>query len=209
MPTPPCDDPEGRRLGRPRSAEADGAILAAATELFCAHGLDGMSVEAIANRAGVSKATIYRRYPSKVEIVVAAAWCLSGPAWPVPDTGETREDLSIHLRNLARMLQTTELGRAMPMLLAEKQRNPELAEAHHRFVAERRTATRGILERGIERGDVDPRADLELMMDMLSAPLFYRQYHSGASLGPAVTDAIVDAVLRSFAPAPTAKRPPH
>ena len=50
-------------------------------------------------------------------------------------------------------------------------------------------------ERGIERGDVDPRADLELMMDMLSAPLFYRQYHSGASLGPAVTDAIVDAVL--------------
>ena len=83
-----------RRPGRPRSAEVDAAILGAATELFVEHGYDGLCVEAVAARAGVSKAAIYRRHPSKAELVMAAAEALSRSAkGPVPDSGSLRDDL--------------------------------------------------------------------------------------------------------------------
>lgn len=195
-----CSDTDPKRLGRPRSAEADRAILAAATDLFCDHGLDGLSVEAIAERAGVSKATIYRRYASKTDIVTAAMDLAAEEKPPIRDTGDLRADLVALLRTLAKALRSTEVGRALPMLIAEKQRNRELAEAHERFVALRRAASKAVLQRGVESGAIDPDADLDVMIDMLVGPVFYRCYHSGTPLGERAIGEIVDAALLAFAP---------
>ena len=82
-----------RRPGRPRSATADQAILDAALELFVEAGLEGLAVEQVAARAGVGKATIYRRYPGKIDLVIAAARCLTSAVAPVPDTGTADGDL--------------------------------------------------------------------------------------------------------------------
>src|SRR6476469_9854577 len=90
--------------GRPRSSECDHAILDAALSEYATRGLDGMSVDAVAARAGVSKATIYRRFASKVELVVAAASTIAEETAPKPDTGALIEDLTGNLANLCKLL---------------------------------------------------------------------------------------------------------
>src|SRR3954452_12118151 len=105
-------------VGRPRSTECDHAILDAALAEYAERGLDGFSVDAVAARAGVSKATIYRRYPSKVELVVAAAFTLAEEIAPVNAIGELRADLTSMLRSLARLLSDPLLGAAKRMMIA-------------------------------------------------------------------------------------------
>src|SRR5438132_7533609 len=104
---------EARRPGRPRSAEADEAILEAAVDLFAEVGLEGLTVEGVAARAGVGKATIYRRYPGKVDIVVAAARRFTEGPVEAPDTGTTRGDLRELVDGLVRLLTKTPLGRVL------------------------------------------------------------------------------------------------
>src|SRR5439155_3363439 len=107
-----------RPPGRPRSAEADEAILEAAVELFAEVGLEGLTVEGVAARAGVGKATIYRRYPGKADLVVAAARRFTeGPIDP-PDTGSTRGNFRALVDGVIRLLTTTPLGRVLPILVA-------------------------------------------------------------------------------------------
>jgi AcrR family transcriptional regulator len=188
-----------RSSGRPRSPECDQAILEAAVELFAEGGLDGLTVEGVAARANVGKATIYRRYPSKIDLVVAASqsFTVDGRDAP-PDTGTTRSDLRALVDWLIAMLTTTPLGRAMPMMVADHARVPELAEAHRAIVAEKRAVHREVLRRGIERGDLRADADLEVMMDSYVGPIFYRFLISDAPLDDAFADAIVEHTLRAF-----------
>ena len=118
-------DAEARRPGRPRSAEADLAILEAAVDLFAEGGFDGLTVEGVAARANVGKATIYRRYPCKVDLVIAASrsFALDGDDLP-PDTGDTRADLHALVEWLIAMVTTTPIGRALPMMVADRTRVP-------------------------------------------------------------------------------------
>src|SRR5436190_8711493 len=109
--------------GRPRSPECDHAILDAALAEYAANGLDGMSVDAVAARAGVSKATIYRRYPSKAMLVAAAALKAADEQAPIADTGSVRGDLTTALRNLRRLLDDPVVGAAKRMLLVDAARN--------------------------------------------------------------------------------------
>jgi AcrR family transcriptional regulator len=188
-----------RPPGRPRSAEVDQAILEAAVELFAEGGLDGLTVEGVAARANVGKATIYRRYPCKVDLVIAAtrSFAIDGSDAP-PDTGTTRGDLRALVDWLIRMLATTPLGRAMPMMVADHARVPELAEAHRAIVAEKRAVHRATLERGIDRGDLRADTDLEVMIDSYVGPIFYRFLISDAPLDGSFADELVEHTLRAF-----------
>ena len=125
--------------GRPRSPECDHAILDAALAEYAASGLDGMSVDAVAARAGVSKATIYRRYPPKAMLVAAAALKAADEQAPIADTGSVRGDLTTALQNLRRLLDDPVVGAAKRMLLVDAERNEELARMHAESVRDRKS----------------------------------------------------------------------
>ena len=184
-----------RRPGRPRSATADQAILDAALELFVEAGLEGLAVEQVAARAGVGKATIYRRYPGKIDLVIAAARCLTSSVAPVPDTGTADGDLRAIARGLVHLLTQTMAGQAVAQVVAEVQRNGDLRRAHAEFVTGRRAGTIAAVKRGIERGELRADTDAELVADLLAGPIFYRHLVSGGRLDPAFADRLVEAVL--------------
>jgi AcrR family transcriptional regulator len=188
---------EARRPGRPRSVEADEAILEAAVDLFAAGGLDGLTVEGVAARAGVGKATVYRRYPCKVDLVIAASRCFAFGD-EQPDTGTTRGDMCAMVVGLIERLTTTALGRALPMLVADRARVPELAEAYRAIVSEKRAFHHRVVERGVARGDLRPDVDPEAVIDAYVGPVFYRFLISDAPLDDEFAEALVDAVLRAF-----------
>jgi len=180
--------------GRPRSAECDHAILDAALAEYAARGLEGMSVDAVAARAAVSKATIYRRYPSKEKLVVAAAFTIAEENAPALDTGSLRGDLIASLQNLRRLLTDPVLGPAKRMLLVDSLRNEELAVLHRSSVHERRQRIFAMLRRAIERGELQPDIDLDFAADTLGAPLFYRNL----VLGEPIDDAYVEKAVNNF-----------
>ena len=145
------------RPGRPRSAEADDAILDAALDQFCEFGYDGLSVERVAAGAGVAKTTIYRRYPTKLDLVMAALERAKEGARAPEGSGSLREDLLDMARSYHAMLESRTIGRAIPMMLASKARSDELAGAHAEFVRARRAPGHELIRQGIARGELPAR----------------------------------------------------
>jgi len=187
-----------RPRGRPRSAIADQAIRDAAVDLFAERGFDGFSVEDVAEHAGVSKATVYRRYPSKVDLVVEAGSCMATEAVSFPDTGNLRDDVRGLARSLVGKFRNSPAGRVMPAMTFERRRNPELDDRFRCFVADRKARTREVLQRGIERGELPPDTDVALMGSMIVGPIFHRLMITQEPLSDAFVDALVDALLRGF-----------
>ncbi len=191
------------RPGRPRSAACDQAIVDAALEVFAAQGYDGFTIEAVAARAGVGKATVYRRYPGKAELIVRAVSCLTSAEVPEPDTGTLRGDLAFVAHHLVRLLTRTIAGRCVPQLTVALRRSRALAREHQRFLAERRAVTRGVVERAMARGELAPDTDPDIVTDLLVGPLFYRHLVSRAPLTDSYADEVVDSVVAALAaPAP-------
>jgi len=187
-----------RPRGRPRSAIADEAIREAAVDLFAEHGFEGFSVEDVADHAGVSKATVYRRYPSKVDLIVEAASCLAADEITFPDSGNLRDDVRGLARSLVETFKTSPAGRVMPVMAFERKRYPELDAGYRRFLADRKTRTRRLLQRAIERGELPPDTDVAVMGSMLVGPIFHRLMITQEPLDDAFVDALVDALLRGF-----------
>jgi AcrR family transcriptional regulator len=196
---------ETPRRGRPRSEKAKQAILTAAIELMLERGLRAMSMDDVAERAGVSKATIYRWWGSKELLALdalATAW-----ASPVPaaqrDTGSLRGDLLARFRPWLRQLNEQPFGRVVAGLLAEAQTDPEFAKLYlEHFVQPRRDATRALLVRAIERGEIAAGTDLEVTLDLLYGPIYHRLLHGHAPLTDRFVQQIVDAVLKAISSAP-------
>jgi AcrR family transcriptional regulator len=184
--------------GRPRSVECDRAIQDATLYEYATRGLEGMSVDAVAARAGVSKATIYRRYPSKIELIVDAALVIADETAPKVDTGTLRGDLTNSLRNLQHLLDDPILGAVTRMLVVDAIQNEELARMHTEFVAHRRAATREQLRRAITRGELQPDIDLERAMDSLAGPIFYRHLVSRKPVDDEYIDAHVDDFIARY-----------
>ncbi len=188
-----------RRPGRPRSAEADAAILDAAIDAFIAGGWDGLSFEGVAAAAGVGKTTVYRRYPCRLDLILAAAQKLAEEKGAAPDTGTLRGDLRALADSYLRMVAETRAGRAIPAMVAATARNAELAAAYRSFIGDRRRTFAVPLARAVRRGELALEADPQLVLDLLVAPLFYRAFVSREPLDDRYVDALVDAVLRAFA----------
>ena len=172
------DAADTRRPGRPRSAEAHAAILRAALELAVAGGLGGLSMEAIAARAGVGKATIYRRWKTKEALFAEAIGSIA--VMPdIPDTGTVRGDLdaasSAAIGRLA-----PEAFQVIPRLMAEAGDDPALREAlDSALLRPRRAAIGEILRRGVARGELREDIDVDIVTEMLIGPLVTRTLTSG------------------------------
>ncbi|MFN8039976.1 MAG: TetR/AcrR family transcriptional regulator [Acidimicrobiales bacterium] len=175
----PDDRTEAARPGRPRSAEADRAIDAAALDLFAECGFDGVTIEAVAQRAGVARSTVYRRYPCKADLLVDAAARLTDEVRTVPDTGTIEGDLLEVGRQLRHMLTATQVGRTVPAAIAAAARHPELATAHRAMVRQRRGEFKVVIARAVERDELPADVDADLLLDLVLAPLFYRVLLSG------------------------------
>jgi len=173
--------------GRPRSAAADEAILSAV--------LDELTIERVAARAGVGKATVYRRWSSKTDLVVDAVGSMKAPLVH-PDTGSTRDDLVALFTNGSDRDHDPDSARLLVGLCMELQRSPEMGALYRqRFAAPRRRVAAEILQRGVDRGEIRPDVDPDEVVDLLIGPIFYRQLVAGRPAGPADVVRIVDMVL--------------
>lgn len=195
-------DVEGHRPpGRPRSAEADRAILRAAVDLLADEGYSGVTMEGVAARAGVGKATVYRRWPCKSALVVDAVDACRESASPPPDTGSVREDLLAFVRGFMHHLRTSDAGRVMPALVAELARSPELATAFREgLVAPRRAKVLEAVRRGVERGEVREGVDAELVADGVVALLMHRFLVTGMTIDDELPERVVDLLCRGICP---------
>jgi AcrR family transcriptional regulator len=181
--------------GRPRSAEADAAILGAAIDELAEHGFDELTIERVAHRAGVGKATIYRRWASKTELVVDAVGSLKAPL-AEPSTGSTRDDLIELLGAGVGSDDDPRLVRVLVGLCMELQRNAEMgARYRERFVEPRRRAAYEILQRAVDRGELRADTDFDLLLDAVVGPLFYRQLVAARAMSHDDFERLVDLVL--------------
>jgi len=192
--------PLPRSPGRPRSAEAHQAILTAAIALVREVGYDAVAMDAIAARAGVGKATVYRRWSTKEELVAEAIGGIVR-AIPVPDTGTTAGDVLALMRIALAMYADPATGALLSGLVAAMARSAPIAAAvRDGFVASWRDAVRRVLERGVARGDLRARLDAELALDLLFGPLFHRYLLTGQRLDERLARGVVDVALRGLAP---------
>ena len=193
------NDPQSRPPGRPRSERAHRAILQAANELLESEGFAAVTVEAIAERAGVSKATVYRWWPNRAAVVMDGFLSIVSSEVPFPHTGHAREDIRIHMRRLAEAF-SGKIGSTVAALIAEGQSDPELAEAlRSRWLSVRRAEAREILELGIERGELREDLDPEVAVDVLYGPIYYRMLVGHAPLDDDFADALADHVFAGLA----------
>jgi AcrR family transcriptional regulator len=190
----------GRGPGRPRSEEAHGAILDAAIALVREVGYDAVAMEAIAARAGVGKATVYRRWPGKETLIAEALERLMRAALPVPDTGTVAGDLAVLMRVVLGMYHDPATGPLLSGLVAAMARSERIAGAvRGGFIAAWHDAARQVLRAGVARGELRPDLDARLAVDLLAGPLFYRFLIGGELPDEPLARDVVAAVLRAFA----------
>jgi AcrR family transcriptional regulator len=181
---------------RRRSARARQAILDAANALLDEHGFARTTIEAIAQRAGVGKQTIYRWWPCRASVLLEAYLARGDRQVAVPDTGVLRTDLADYLARLARLLTCAVGGQTIAGVAAQAQSDPDLACVfREQFVDARRGEIRALLARGAGRGELRPGVDLELATDALFGPVWVRLLLTGAPRDPAFAATLVDAVL--------------
>jgi AcrR family transcriptional regulator len=161
-----------------------------------------VTVEAIAERAGVSKATIYRWWPNRAAVVMDGFLSMVSSEVPFPHTGHAREDIRLHMRRLAEAF-GGKMGLMVAALIAEGQADPELAEAlRSRWLSVRRTEAREILELGIERGELRDDIDPEVAVDVLYGPIYYRMLVGHAPLDGDFADVLADHAFAGLAVSP-------
>jgi AcrR family transcriptional regulator len=183
-----------RPRGRPRDPAADRAILAATLAVVAEQGYTNLALTEVAKRAGVSTATLYRRWPSKAPLVLDALRTLILTI-ALPDTGDTQQDLTVFLTERIQTLGSPLLAQLIPALTAEAQRDRAFAEMFWSLQAPVRQQAFALFDRGIARGDLPVTLDRDLALDLLLGPIIFRQFVGGAPLDPQLAPAIIEAVL--------------
>jgi AcrR family transcriptional regulator len=188
-----------RGRGRPRSEEHRDAVLKAAMELVQEDELRIASVDRIAARSGVSKATIYKWWPNRTAVAIDAFLHQMMVDAPVPDTGSAAEDFRLTLRGIMHFY-SSPLGAIYARLVGESQFDPtdrERVRTHQ--VNVRRAAVRKIWDRGVARGELNPKVDPEVALDLIFGPAMYRRATGHGGLTPADADVIVATAMRALA----------
>lgn len=197
--SPGARDAAPRRPGRPRSERADRAILDAALELFTEAGTAGVCMEAVAARAGVGKATIYRRWPGKEDLLLDALTSLKSPL-PEPRGESVRDDLVAMLRVMCRDASDPTWVSRYTLLLGEGKKYPKVMQRYKETVVQpRREMIRSVLRRGVATGELRPDADIEAGVLMIGGAVLSAQTHETGWFTPGFADRLADAVLRGLA----------
>lgn len=183
--------------GRPRSEEAHQAILDATLALLAEVGFSALTVEGVAGLAGVGKATIYRRWASKLPLVVEAFGGL--PSFEDADTGSLESDLKAMLRSYLELFNKTPLAAVLPALASERAHDPALAELFDPVLLQRRSPLVQALERAVARGEIPADLDLELAADLIVGPIAVRLFFAGRKIHAKMVDPMVDMALGGIA----------
>ena len=179
-------------------------MLIATTELMAERGYGALTVAAVAIRAGVSKATIYRRWPNKAAIAMDSFLALTFPRMLDPDTGSSLNDLQLQLTSVVRAFRRPEIGGTIAAFIALGHTDPRLAqEFRDRFLETRRPAAMRLLLRGVQRGELRADLDYEVAVDALYGPVYYRLLVGHQPLNQDFADKLVDHVYRGLATRPT------
>lgn len=188
--------------GRPRSETAHKAVLAAAAELLLDHGLHAVSMDAVAERAGVSKATIYRWWPKKEILALDMLFTQWAAVTPQRyESGALRSDLVALLLAWTRLVTSRPYGRVAAALLTEARTDPAFsAEYQRRILEPRRDQARMIFADAVARGEISGETKVEVAIDLLYGSLYHRLLHGHAPLDDEFVDDIVDMVLRGIQP---------
>jgi AcrR family transcriptional regulator len=188
--------------GRPRSEAAHKAILAAAAELLLDRGLPGVSMDAVAERAGVSKATIYRWWPTKESLALDMLYNEWTRVTPQRyESGSLRLDLLALLIAWSRLASGRPYGRVVAALLMEGRTNPAFsAEYQRRMVEPRREQARAIYAQAIDRGEIPAETNVEVAIDLIYGPLYHRLLIGHAPLDDQFVADIVELALRGLQP---------
>jgi AcrR family transcriptional regulator len=175
-----------------------GAAIEATLDLIAERGVRGLTTAAVAQRAGISKATMYRRWRSKEALVVDAVASLVSEI-TIPDTGSLREDVRALLRDAVRLYADSRPGRLIPDLVSEMSRRPAVADAvRSGFLAQRRAALATVLDRARERGELRRDVDTDLCLDLLGGVVYYRFLVTGGPLNRRLADDLTDALMRAI-----------
>jgi AcrR family transcriptional regulator len=191
--------PATRRPGRPRSERADRAIIDAALSLFAENGVEGLCIEEVAARAGVGKATIYRRWPGKEDLLLDALASLKTP-FPELAGESVRDDLVTLLKTMVQDVADPRRAREYALLLGEGAKFPRLIARYMETVVEpRREVIRATLRRGVATGELRPDTDIEAALFMMTGAMLSRGRHNPAELNPEFAERVVDELLRGLA----------
>ena len=180
----------------PRVARSKAAIIEAATQLLLDGGVHAITVDAVAERSGVSKATIYRHWESRQDLILDALHRLK-PAHPVPDHGNVRADL-VHLLSGLRDHLASPAAAAFTSMAGAAEHDPELARVRQEFTTARRHPIQTVVERAIERHELPADLDVDFFISSVVGPLFYRRVVQGRSVPQAWAELAVDSALARF-----------
>jgi AcrR family transcriptional regulator len=191
------------RPGRPRDPSLDVALRRVTLDLLADAGYAALTMEAVAARAGVGKATLYRRWASKEQLVVDALATLAEPV-ELDEDAPARDQLVALLDGLRRRASSL-AGRIFPRLIGEAVENPELMERYRVQVLQpRRECFRAVMRQAVQEGLVRPDVDLDHAIDLLIGPVAYRNVlRTDPPVGPDFPARVVDDVLRGLAPRPS------
>jgi len=188
----------GVRRGRPRSDDVHRRILDATRDLLGEEGFADLKLEHVAARAGVGKATIYRRWGSKEALAQELLSGLAAPHIEIAVTGDTRQELLAAVLNPMRAVTETPFGPVIRALLSQIAVNPTLGDPFRATVVQaRRDEIRRVVDRGIERGDLRPDADKDVATELLVGPVYFRLMFGG-DLDDAFAGRVVDCVLDGY-----------
>jgi len=193
-----AEEPKPR--GRHRSVEAEAAILKATLYLLERQPLRKVTADAIARRAGVSKATIYKWWPNKSLVALDAYLAGMTEQVPMPDTGSAEMDFTQQLKSVMAFY-TTSLGRLFAQFIAEGQSDPAfLALFRERFLYARRDMARVMWRRGVDRGEIRREIDGEIVLDLIYGPMIFRLLAGHGSLNERESEALVRAAFGGLRP---------
>lgn len=182
------------RRGRPRDSRCDLAILQATLDMLVEGGAANLSIDGVASRAGVGKATIYRRWSSK-EALVLDAISTDGTIIPTPDTGSLRGDLEQYYEGLLQRFRDNEGSDVLPHLIEAACYDPEVRLSLDRYINSRQKPLRALLQRAALRGELPSGLDLTVLADVLVGPTIYRRLLTGGRIDRTFVRKLLDIVL--------------
>jgi AcrR family transcriptional regulator len=189
-----------RPPGRPRSEQARVAILHSALQLLGKNGFSALTIEAVAARAGVGKATVYRWWPNKAALIADAFASSTTRKLHFPDTGSVRTDMSQQMRQVIKVF-LSRRGRILAAILAAGQSDRGVITAfRERFMRPRRQEAYATLRRGIARGELRKNVDMDLLLDSLYGPIYMRFLIRHDKLTPNFVDRLCQLVLAGARP---------
>lgn len=187
------------RSGRPRSAHVDYAVIDAAVDLLAEGGVAGLSLQKVAERAGVSLASVYRRYRDVDDLLVTLARIPAGTV-PLPDTGNAAQDLAAAIAAASAIMQDERVSSFILEMYGAQGGRPLLKQALLQDIQEGRPRWVAMFRRAIDRGDIRPDIDIDAAIDAVLAVMIYRRMVYPGDLGPAGQAGLVDLILHGLLP---------